>query len=57
MVTISVKVQNSLFNVPENLLPGDPRKSSDVFRRLEAERMSQSAWNLDTFLHFPKSEF
>ena len=28
-------------------LPGDPRKSSDVSRRLEAERMSQSAWSYD----------
>ena len=43
----------------EEEIPGYPRKSSDVFRRLEAERMSQSAWNLDRYLEsrYPNLKF
>ena len=29
------------------VLPGDPRKSSDVSWGLETERMSQNAWSFD----------
>ena len=28
-------------------IPGDPRNSSDISQRLEAQRMSQSVWSFD----------
>ena len=49
-VFLSIKCQHLIVLVQKRKrvsLPGGPRKSSDVSRRLEAEQMSQKAWSFD----------